>query len=612
MARARHRFTFSLLLLLAVPARPARADTAGDLAQWLDADAPVAFRVDATEIEEGVDFYRRSGLPGAVQTVFVTSAASTALLGFDVLTARSWQSAGFDSTAPILGTIAAIDSAAVERIIARDGKGAEHLYWRSRLALRTSDRKRAEATLRKLARLAPGASEITAANTALVAGVLGAPAARGPAIVRALKQHNAIVAARDPLFGQLIFVHMQGDVVIVDLLAPFDGSSLDWQRDRKALLAALARKPGKRSLAARLGKGAARRLAEPGTVLWVQPEKLLAALRAHEQAELLRASPNRHIDPANLPWRDPLCIDLGRALASGAFTDMAIVTRLKSATGRGPRSLESRVEWGLRPGLSLAAALLAEDDRLIDAGWQVDKHGAVAAGAIFLRSFDALRTLPRPKLMQGNMASTLRSLHRCGAHRAAALALFAWPQLAGQLLDEIAAIHPQARTLVGSARNAAFAIQRASARRRDLVAAVEQSFAEPADDLLARYFADLFGAKADHATSGRRYRTWGRGPIRPYRREVASRPIFGFGLNPKAVTWYLASPPPKHKQPAGSFADFHLRPPELFAQLAQDGSGVIAGAAAALRPLVAHFPRAHGTVGLDGDVLRAALVWQLK
>ncbi len=612
MARSRKVPPSLLILLLCLPARAARANPVEALAEWLDKDAPIAFRIDANEIEEAVDFYRRSGLPGAARTVFVASAASTAVLGFDVLTPRSWSTAGLDPAAPILGSIAALDLAAAERAVTSGGAGANHVFWRTRIALMSSDRNRAEATVRKLARLAPGMCEVNVSSAACVATAFASPAARGAAIARALQRRGVLAVGREPLFDQLVVVQLQSDVVLVDLLGAFSAAAFDWARDKRSLLRTLARKPGKKGLAARLGKGAARRLAEPGTVLWAQPEGLLSAFRARELAAVVRASPDWHPDRDALPSHDALCVDLGRTLASGAFADLALVTRLRSATGAKPRTFESRLEWGLRPGFSLAAALASKDDGLIDAKWQVDKHGAVAAGAVFTRSLASFRALPRPTLLRGNLASTLRKLRRCGGSRAALLFVFAWPQLVGQLLEEIAAIHPQAKTLVESARNTAFAVRRISTHKNALVAAAEQSFAKPADELLQGYLATVFGDVKQRKSASHSFRTWGRGPIRPYRRELAGLPVFGAGVAPRAVAWYLASPAPARRKPAGNFAELYLRPPECLRQLAQDGAGVVSDLATAILPIAAHFPRAHGTVALDGDVLRASLIWQLK
>jgi len=605
-----------LLLLIALwttgSERAAQAGPTRDLAEWLDGDAAAAFRIDAAQIEEGVDFYRRSGMPGAKQAVFVASAASTALLGFDVLTARSWLDAGFDSGAPILGSVAAIDDAAVAKVMKRGGKGAEKLYWRTRILLGLSDRKLAEATLRKLAGLSPGVYEVSPANAAIVGMLFGAPAKSGPAVVRALRKQDVLLVGRVPLLDQLFAVHLQGDIAVVDFIENLAGSPIAWRRDRKPLLALLARKPAGRGLAARLGSGAAKRLTETGSVLWLEPTRLLAAARAFEASQLLRTSPKARIDPASVPATLPVCADLRGALASGPFVDMAITTRLHPARGGKPGSLRTRVDWGLRTGYALGAALLIENDGLIDVAHQVEKRDAVAAGALYLRSLQPLRALPRPTMLQGNLPALVRSLRLCGARRATLLALFAWPQLAGQMLDEIAAVHPQAKTLVESARNTAVAIKRAATHQRDMVAAFETSFSSPADPLIQSYFDAVWGKQKQHKAPGRSYLTWGHGPIRPYRWQKSGLAVFGFGLGSESVRWYLAGPPPSVGKPAKVIGELHLRPPELLAQLVKSGSGFSAAAAKAFLPLAAQFPRGFGMLRIDGDVVRASMVWQMK
>ena len=87
--------------------------------------------------------------------------------------------------------------------------------------------------------------------------------------------------------------------------------------------------------------------------------------------------------------------------------------------------------------------------------------------------------------------------------------------------------------------------------------------------------------------------------------------MFGFGLRPESVAWYLGASAPKTGKPRKAFGEIHLRPPDYLAQLAQ-GNGFAAAAASAVLPLASLFPRAIGSIELRGDVVRAKMVWQMK
>lgn len=601
---AHHRWSLLVAVLLALgQVRAARADPTTDLARHLDGDVTAVLRLDFTELENLVELYRTSGRPGAENTVLLASAAGLAGLGFDPLVAAGWLAAGFDSTAPILIGLAAIDEQAAA---ARFGGAAKRPVWRSRLIARAADPPRAEATLRKLAGLLPDLYPVTPANGSALSralGTTGDPAA----LVAELGRAGVVVAGRLPAPDTLILAHLDRDTVIVDLLSGF-AAPLRWRDDRGAITRLLGRRP-RPALAARLGRGAAARLRGPGTVLWLDPRRLLIV---HEALRQQTALAERRRDPgASVEPRPAACQSFDQIADAGPFTDLALTFRvtLRDAS-HGPR-VAMTTAWGLRAAYRLAASLLVEDDGLLDPRDAVAHHGAALAAVTHLRGLDPLRHLPRPALLDRRRPDIQLALEQCGAAAGAVLIGFGWPQLLGAKLDEIASIDPDAATLVGAARNAALAVRHIGPQLRTLIGAGELSFDPAAAPLIEKYYRTVFGGPNSRRFGGLRFTTWGHGRIRPYRLAHDDHPRYGAGVGNRGLTWYLAlgrPAPERHPALALLIAD----PTRIAAQLAQNPDRTLSAIGRRLTPVAATLAGFEATLRLSGGLLEATSLWSLR
>ena len=590
-----------LLILLACPGA-AHASPTSDLAGFLDGDSAVAMRVDLDQLEEAIELYRTSGMAGATETVFMASAASAALLGFDPMTRNGWLAAGFDPATPILAGLAAIDEVIVDHIYRGPRDPTAQTYWRARIVMSMSDRTRARASLRKLAKLVPDIHPVAAAAATDLARTLGAKANRSQALVAALDRAGVVCAGRIAAIDQLVFAHIAGDVAIIDIVGGF-ATSLRWSRDREALLALLARRPAGKSLARRLGNGAARRLSEPGIVLWVDPNRLLVAREALRRDQILRAGHTRELQPQ-------LCAQFGEIAAHGPFADLALVTRISPRTRTAKPRIETSLAWGLRRAYRLAAAFLARSDGLIDAHAAVASHGATIAGGLYLRSLDPLRALPRPQLVDRGRTDLVLAMDRCGGAATTVLLLFGWPQLLASRVDAIASVHAEAATLVGSVRNSVFAIDRVGLDLATIAAGFAVSFAAKADGLVDGYLTHVFGASREESRAGRKLTSWGHGRIRPYATRSAALRIYGAAVDPSALAWFLGLPAGKKTRP-GIIAELVADPRAVMTDLAK-GHGRAAAAARQLLPSSKLAELFESSLAVDGDQLTATSIWRLR
>src|SRR5690606_2520613 len=154
--RCARRATLALMVLamLAGPGRTAPEPVGPELVRWLDADAPIVVRMEASTLESLATLARTIGRDAGIAAA-LTTLGGVRYLGFDPLSHKGWQSAGLDPEAPALIQLAAIDAVATDRIyreLARTGgqwgthRRSSPPLWRSRLVARASDPDKATET----------------------------------------------------------------------------------------------------------------------------------------------------------------------------------------------------------------------------------------------------------------------------------------------------------------------------------------------------------------------------------------------------------------------------------------------------------------------------------
>jgi hypothetical protein len=551
------------------PAAAAPNQTAA-LARQLDGDAPLASRADIPQLEQLIALARRTGLPGANQTAFLVSAGATALVGFDPLSSAGWFYGGFDGDGAILASYGAIDGKAARAAAARGGKGAA-VFWRSRLVIPVDDAGRADSSLRRFARL-PGMASTGSAGA--VGRLLGT--GNGGAAARALRANGVVAVGKLPVVETLIFLRRKGAVAIVDLLTPFGGVPVRWDRDRARLQRLVGRAPTGLAVTG----GAAATLRKPGLTLWAD------ATAAYDAAGLLELDLDlrlRRAGAGGLPGltnRPKVCASFRDVVTAGPFEDVAF----RAAVGTPVRrttwhaSLRAGLTWGLRGPFKLANHFLVADDRLLDPGRM---QGTIPlAGAIYLKSLEPIRTLPRPKVYQLERPELRYTLAGCGVRAVPTTALFGWPQLLAMFLDQVAGIHPQAAALVRGTRNSGFAFRQLALHRSGLRGFVEGSFDPAVVPYLDRYLDALFGARrAANEPHQRPHTTWGAGPIRPYRWTRGGVAVVGAAFDPKMVGWRMSRPKPPARSVKKLLAEIYLEPAPAVKQLLPEAPW--------LKPLVA-------------------------
>ncbi len=600
----------AVAIALASPGSYAHASPTTKLASFLDGDAAVALRVDLGHLEEAIELYRTSGIAGASETVFMASALSAAILGFDPSTRNGWLAAGFDPRAPILAGLGAIDEAAALRIYRGPRQPRTATFWRGRIVLSIHDHARARASLGKLAKLLPELHQVEAGKGAALLRSLGGKANSGKVLVTELARAGVLSAGRLPVGDQLLFTHTVGDVAIIDFIGGF-ATSLSWRKDRAAILALLARRPGKKGLTSRLGSGAARRLTEPGIVLWVDPNRLLVTREAIRRDRSLRSARARHTGPPAAALQPQLCAQFAEIANHGPLADLALVTRISPRTAIATAHIETTLAWGLRPAYRLAAAFLARRDGLIDVRAAVTSKGAAIAGALYLRSLEPLRALPRPELIDKGRADLLLAMDKCGVAATTVLLAWGWPQLLASRIDAIAAVHAGAATLVASTRNAVFAIDRVGLDLAGLSAGLAISFAPGASSLIDGYLDHVFGAGQRHPRAQRPYTSWGHGHIRPYAMSSPGLRIYGAVVDPSALPWFLALPAGKPQPASAVIAELIANPHSIISGLAT-GSGSGAELARRLLPFSKLTELFESSLAIDGDQLTATSIWRLR
>jgi hypothetical protein len=274
------------------------------------------------------------------------------------------------------------------------------------------------------------------------------------------------------------------------------------------------------------------------------------------------------------------CADVDAIAASGAFEDLALSVTV--VPGRNRSRILVAAEWTLRRGYGLSSALRIGDDRVLDPQeLVVGNRSAALAGAVYLRELAPLRALPRPPLLASTDRVSAAAIG-CGDRATGIAWMFGWPQLFGQFVHEVAAVHPDAERALRALRNAGFAVRNASTRRPKLVATVEASMDPGVSKLVEGWFDLAFGARAQVRARDPRvpaHTTWGKGPLRPWSLRSAGTHLFGAGMGDGATRWYLQQGRPSRPQRPDLIAEVYADLGTLWRQIEPELPELAAGKA---------------------------------
>ena len=501
------RLSCALLALLAgeAAAAPPRASTsvADRMGRHLvPADAALVVRADPEELERAAELVRGLGGEAGLAANLVSLAAATAL-GFDPLSRAGWRSVGLDGAQPILVALGRVDPTAPRSL------------WHVRLVARVADPRRfTDWAARVPATGEPWRPDRPRGELARILGV----GVNGEAdLARALAAHDTVSVGSASLLGGLVLVRHSAPFAVIDAFAPTGSRPIAWAHDGDWILSQLAAPTP--SLLDR--RGAAGALMHPGLVVWTHAAGLFDAA---------------------LTWGRPpaTCLVFRDLFARIALSDGAAALRIRQ------EEIAVDLTWSAPP--RAAHAWTTVDDGLVGPPLHA---GAVLAASLHLGSTARLRGLPRPSLIEGGWVALWRQVRTCGRASRAMLIGFAWPELAGQWLSDVAAVSPAAARLVGGIRNLGFAARRVTAGdRRGWQAVLEGSLA-PEAVVPARAVVDaVFGGRTAHRRP-RPHTTWDGEYLEPYVIPRRRGAVLGVAIGEGSRDWRIAQPLTRGKRAAG-------------------------------------------------------------
>jgi hypothetical protein len=542
------------IALLLAHAAPAIAQPDGR--HFIDGQAALVVRADADQLERLATLARSLG-GDALQAVNLVSIGSAGALGFDLLSRPAWAVVGLDPARPFFVQVS------LSRV------GTRHL----RVVARIQDTLDFTAWSRRV----PALNRMWTASDGVgdLGALLGTSGADTAEAARLLKGKRIEVVGWSSLFKVFVLLRRDGNFMLADLFFP-RGRGIDWSRDGTGMLARLDPPLAADSLAAR--RGAARLTGTAGLVAWTRPGGLFDLL----------AQPSERA-----------CGDLAPAARDSGLADLGL--RLLLRRDR----LHAEAVFGLADAKApVAAALAIANDGV--AGQR--RAGAIAAGELRLRGVDRFRDLPRAPAIRAGWVPLWRRVRRCGGAIRIELLAFAWPELAAQWLEEVAALSPDAAALVSSVRNVGFAARKLSLRdRRVAVAFAEVSILDRGKPVADAMLDALF-AGGQTVRRPRRHQAWGGSTLRPYAIGARSPSIVGTGFGEASRDWRLRFPRSDRRGASDEVGRLSADGAAVLRQLAPD-LGRLAGLGKAA---AARLGSVDGAITLTSLLLRADFTIKLR
>jgi hypothetical protein len=606
-------------------AEPAKGSVSeADVLGRIDADAAYVMVVRPRGIKVLLEWLGKFGglAQMSIQDVLgELGSESSRLFGVDLANPTTWSESGVDLDAPMGIGLLAIDAAAAEKAYKaltadakRDAKKMAKVarpWYRNRLVVSVAD----EAKLKKLLGHMSSNSAI-----ALVDGDAGRLAAaagfaadgkdvakQGAAVAKALKKAKVIAFGRlDDLY---VFIRLEKGFMTLDALRAFSPETVpfDWKRDGGALLKLLDRKIAKGGAAVALTGSAGAKLVDADLGVWGEAGRFLDAGKATGWDRSLSATTGI-TDEAQ--WKTLVqegnkevqrCEEFRPVAQTGPFTDFAFTFRAE------PNALTTSVNWGLRKGYALAAALVAADDGLVDLAAATD---AVAIGVLYLNGLAPIRALPRTGAFAKPWDELMEAQYLCGWAGTQASMLFGWPMLIAAGVDSEAANDPQFKSLADNVRNGAAAFRQVSMDPSGNVGVVLASFTSTPD---LDWIKGL-GGKSSEVKVGQRTVTvyapkskWE--PALLQTALGANQVAYGilFGGN-AAVKWFWGKGSPKASAAAGVIGVGRADLPKILDQLGKSQP--------VMAPVFTELAKRMGLLtaklAIDGDLLNGAMKLEIK
>lgn len=438
-----------------------------------EAGAILTFR--PTLLKAGYELAQEA-LPQQRGAINLVALGATTVLGFDPFRPPAWVAAGFDPKSRIM-----------VQLPSTTPKGE---LWRTRVVLKTRSTKKVLESLNKFRlRKRVLLKGKTRGLATVIAGIDGQEVQ--------LQKHfkkAGVVFAGAPGAGGLVLARVSTGLLIVDILVPRSGASLEWGHHGDEIRQVL--RPAKQPLS--MASPGADSLARSDLGLWLRPFALSSVLGQGRE-----------------------CGTIQQLMSGSDFESLGISLGLDAS------QLRLEIDFSLRPQSDLPKHLRARPTSAT-----ASESGDLVFG-LQLQSLSSLRDRAR-----GNLPKTWDRLwadsRTCGGLSKTFALAFAWPEIAGFFLAELSSLAPSAKRVIDNLKGMKVVLEGETARG-------EAWLATPADADARRWLARLFGHKSqqDHRTR------WGRGPWLPYALSVPGGSIFGIGIGHKAQKLGLTAARPK-------------------------------------------------------------------
>jgi hypothetical protein len=582
------------------------------LAAWIDARSGLVLRLDFSQLE-AVSQRMQRGKRG-LALIALTRAAALTALSFDPLEVTGWHAAGIRGEL-LLAEVETIDAPAADRAYetlapiphgkAQALRTSPIPLWRTRVVF-FGDPTSIGETWRKSS-LIRSVTPIDRAHATQIGELLGAEKHELQRVTMELAHAGVFLAGRLASSSpRYLFARKVGSLIVIDAVHRFGGLDLVWSRDQQALRTSLLPPSQRTALATRLAESAPERLTQPGISVLIDAMGIDSALRISAKEQRIRHADEAQRDggmkPTLNPPGDAECRIFAEVAESGPIRSASLGMRVDG-------QVVVDVRFATR-GTALEQALPLADQGIST----ITNAGPVFAGVLYLETTDRLRALTLPGLLS-SWEQFHQALRHCGVRGQVSLGLFAWPLFGTLLIDELAALAPQAAELVAAGGNFSFAVRRFDEEFLRCEGGAEISIRAGARSTADRLLEAVFGPaqiedaqfKGDDSASstnaqGKTNSTarapvkrfaYGSGPLRAFSFAAAHRARVVGVLGKRAKAWYfgLESPPPTVSAGPPPLAAFRFRGfealvwiservgapsvfSELFGQL-RSGNGVI-------------------------------------
>jgi hypothetical protein len=549
MAAASKIWCCSLLLFctLALPtqAQAQRSAASRTAAATVDAvsfkllgpDASAILAIQVSQVRELRELLLNS-VPELRSTIDLAGLGVTAMLGWNIFDEEAWKVSGFDPTARLLARISAQGASSKTMKRPKTSLLGSRL-WRVRMVIPASDPLRAKAALSKIRFRERSRLDDQGAK---LATLLNLDARTAGTVQARLVKAGVFLVAKPKGMGALVLIAQRGAHFVIDLVQPRGPAAGQnpWPRHHEDLLRWLETKRKRGTPRGDVTNArAARDLGDTPLGLWLEPKGIAAMLF---EAEFDRG---------------PDEMSVGGKSACKPFVELANASHFSALSLRSSvatSAIHLQLRWHLRKRSVLPSVLRTKPTRLLAGSASGASNAPPLHALLRLDAPARLRSLPRPPVAQ-TWDRLWREAQACHPIAKNFAGVFAWPSIAGVFIDEVAALHSEAETLLSNLGGVAFTITDTGAAQ---TLQGEAWLRDPAPAIAGQWLDTLFG----HGKSQQGFQQWGRGHMRPYLVSRKGGAVLGSNLA-GPIAGPVAGPGLGESEKESRIFFLHANPPAL-------------------------------------------------